>query len=142
MALLSLDDIRAKGAHSERLAFTERDLQTFCIVSRDTAGIHMQADFARQKGFRDRIVHGFLAAVPFSRILGMELPGENAVIGSLQLEFRAPVYLGEEIEYTVTVGRVLAPLGTVVLDMRAAKADGTVCIEGKTTCVVREGGRA
>jgi 3-hydroxybutyryl-CoA dehydratase len=137
MAFLSLDDIRAKGSHAERVVFTQDQLSTFITLSRDTAAIHTDLAFATQKGFDGRVVHWFLAALPFSRILGMELPGEHAVIGSLHLDFRAPVYVGDDVLYTVTVTRIMAPLGTVALDLHALKSDRTACIDGKTTCVVK-----
>ena len=137
MALLGLDDVQVGQSFSEEVLFDEATIERFLGLTRDTASIHTNEAFSRQKGFETLVVHGFLLSIQFSRILGMELPGENTVIGTIQLEFHAPVYVGDRVTYTASVRRILRPLGTVALDLDIRKADGTVCVEGKASCVFK-----
>jgi hypothetical protein len=46
--------------------------------------------------------------------------------------------VGDTVKYTVTVKRILHPLGTILLDLKIQKLDGTACIEGKATCVLKK----
>ncbi len=44
----------------------------------------------------------------------------------------------ETVQYVATVKRILQPLGTVLLDLRIQRPDGTLCVDGKTTCVFKK----
>lgn len=137
MALLSLNDIRIGDSYTEEITFDEQQFASFINITRDTAGIHTSKAFSREKQFDNLVVHGFLLSVHFSRILGMELPGENTVIGSIDLKFHEPVYLGDVVKYSVTVKRIIQPLGSVLLELEVKKSTGSVCVEGKTMCVFK-----
>lgn len=140
MALLTLDNIKEGDSYSEDILFNKEKITRFIGISQDAAGIHVDRDFSKEKGFQHLVVHGFLISIPFSRILGMELPGENTVIGNISLKFHAPVYLGDTVKYTATVKRVLSSLGTVLLDLDIQKPDGTICVNGTTACVFKTKG--
>ena len=138
MPFKSINDIPTDASFSEELIFDEERMNRFIEFSRDTAGIHTKSKFSSKKGFQGLVVHGFLLSVNFSRILGMELPGENTVIGTVNLEFHEPVYLGDKVKYTVSVDRLLIPLNAVVLKLDVHKSDGTMCVQGKSTCFFKE----
>jgi len=138
MARLAIEDIKVGDTYTEQVAFTPERTEQFLRLSRDTAGIHTDEAFSQQQGFETRVVHGFLVSLLFSRILGMELPGENTVIGTIQLEFHDPVYVGDVVTCTATVRRVIKPLGTVALDLEVRRQDGSVCVAGKTSCVFKQ----
>ena len=135
--LLTIDDIRVGASHTERVQFTAEKTAQFLRLSGDAAGIHTDESFSKGKGFENLVVYGFLLSLQFSRILGMELPGENTVIGTIDLSFHEPVYVGDTVTYTATVRRVIKPLGAVALDLDVRKTDGTICVQGKTTCVFK-----
>lgn len=140
MALLTLDDIKEGSSYSEEILFDKEKITSFIGISQDAAGIHVDRSFSREKGFKHLVVHGFLISIPFSRILGMELPGENTVIGNISLKFHSPIYLGDTVKYSATIKRVLPSLGTVLLDLDVQKPDGTICVNGTTTCVFKTKG--
>ena len=137
MAILTIEQLEVGDSYSEERLIDQHTVDRFVDLTQDRAGIHTDRDFSERRGFADLVTHGFLLSVPFSRILGMELPGEDTVIGSIELNFHAPVYQGDRVKYTVTVKRILAPLGSVLLDLRIEKADGTLCVAGKTTCAFK-----
>jgi acyl dehydratase len=137
MALLTIDEIKVGDSYAEEMVFDAETIAGFIQLTADTAGIHVHQSFSREKKFDDLVVHGFLLSVRFSRILGMELPGEHTVIGSVELNFHAPVYVGDRVKHMVTVTRILKPLGGVLLALRIEKANGAVCAEGKASCVFK-----
>lgn len=138
MTRLRLDQVSVGDAYSEEVQIDEAAVSRFVGLTEDRAGIHVDRAFSARQGFSGLVVHGFLLSSRFSRILGMELPGENTVIGSVELNFHSPVYQGDTVTYSATVRRVLAPLRSVLLDLRIVKADGTLCVAGRTTCVFKD----
>lgn len=138
MARLTFEAINVGDSYAEEVRIDETAVARFVDVTGDRAGIHVDRAFSSRQGFDGLVVHGFLLSSRFSRILGMELPGENSVIGSIELNFHSPVYQGDTVTYTATVRRMLAPLRSVLLDLAIVKADGTLCVAGKTTCVFKD----
>lgn len=135
---LTIDDVEIGESYSEEVRFDQERLARFMDLTRDTAAIHTKQDFSERKGFEDLVVHGFLLSVQFSRILGMELPGEQTVIGSVNLNFHEPVYVGDTARFTATVRRKLPPLGAVQLDLRIEKAGGGLCVAGTAVCAFKK----
>ncbi|MEZ4415760.1 MAG: MaoC/PaaZ C-terminal domain-containing protein [Gemmatimonadota bacterium] len=135
MAIERIEDVEVGAVHTETRTFDASLMETFIAFTRDSAGIHTNREHSAEMGFENLVVHGFLLSTPFSRILGMDLPGEKTVIGSMELNFHEPVYKGDTVTYTATVTRVIKPLGSVLLELRIVKDDGTVCVKGKANCV-------
>ncbi len=135
--LLTIDDITVGDTCTEQVEFTPEKTAQFLRLTGDAAGIHTVESFSRGMGYDNLVVYGFLLSLQFSRMLGMQLPGENTVIGSIQLDFHEPVYVGDTVTYTATVRRIIKPLGLVALDLDVRKSNGTLCVQGKTTCAFK-----
>lgn len=82
-------------------SLSEADVERFAAASGDTNPIHLDDDWAEETRFNGRIVHGVLAAGLISAALA-RLPG-GIVYLSQDLEFRAPVRLGDRIAAEVEV---------------------------------------
>ena len=77
---------------------TESLLDEFSKLSGDFNPLHMNDNFAKSSKFGKRIVHGMLLASFFSQLIGMKLPGKNALYFSQTLNFRSPCYIDDEIK--------------------------------------------
>ncbi|XP_068667589.1 3-hydroxyacyl-[acyl-carrier-protein] dehydratase FERN, mitochondrial isoform X2 [Aristolochia californica] len=75
--------------------FNHPDLVNYAEVTGDYNPLHFDSDFAKGKGFEDRLVHGMLVASLFPCILASHFPG--AVYVSQRLQFKLPVYIGDEV---------------------------------------------
>ena len=100
----SYDDIFIGQKESFMIKITESMVQTFGTLSGDLNPLHMDAKFAESSSFKKRIVHGMLLSTFFSQLIGMHLPGKNALYFSQTLNFRSPCYIDDEIE---VVGEVI-----------------------------------
>ncbi|KAF5727437.1 putative oxidoreductase [Tripterygium wilfordii] len=80
---------------SETRVFTTQDVVDYAKVSHDSNPLHFDSEVAQNAGFEDRLVHGMLVASLFPRIISSYFPG--AVYVSQSLQFRSPVYVGDEI---------------------------------------------
>jgi acyl dehydratase len=94
----SYDDIFIGQKESFMIKITESMVQTFSNFSGDLNPLHMDTKFAKSSSFKKRIVHGMLLSTFFSQLVGMYLPGKNALYFSQTLNFRSPCYIDDEIE--------------------------------------------
>ena len=101
---LSYDDILIGQQDSFIIKITESMVEKFSNLSGDLNPLHMDNEFAESSSFNKRIVHGMLLASFFSQLIGMKLPGKNALYFSQTLNFRSPCYIDDEIE---VVGEVI-----------------------------------
>ena len=134
---LDISEIVEGQEYSETVCLGADAVAAFIGITQDSAPVHTDLEHARRLGFPNLVVHGFLAAAPYSRLLGMFLPGGNSVIHNFQLDLVSPAYVGESLVYTVQVARVVPAVRTVLLRLSASKQDGTIVNRGQATCVFR-----
>lgn len=101
---LSFKDIFIGQKEIFSTKITEPMLEKFANLSGDSNPLHMDNEFAGSSSFKKRIVHGMLLASFFSQLVGMRLPGKNALYFSQTLNFRSPCYIDDEIQ---VIGEVI-----------------------------------
>jgi 3-hydroxybutyryl-CoA dehydratase len=82
---------------------TEADIVLFAAVTGDTNPMHLNAEYAKDTIFGERIAHGMLAAGLITKVLGTQLPGPGTIYLSQSLKFRAPVRIGQTVTARVEV---------------------------------------
>jgi len=68
------------------------DLDNFSKITGDFNPLHSIEEYAKEKGFNTRVVHGMLAGSLFSTLVGMVCPGKKNLYLSQTLNFRKPLY--------------------------------------------------
>ena len=135
---LTLEQVTAGMSAEMRRRFTLQDVRAFAALAPDAAPLHSDPEFARQRGYLDIVVFGFLVAAPFSGILGTRLPGPLTVLHSARFGLAAPVYVDEEIVYRAEVKQVSRSTGAVVLELTATRQQsGEVVLRGQAQCGFR-----
>ena len=82
------------------------DVDAFALISGDYNPIHMDEQYAIHANFKNRVVHGFFIGSLVSRLVGMELPGQHALLIKESLEFKQPAYIGDKLFVSgVVVGK-------------------------------------
>ncbi|MGL5514339.1 MAG: MaoC family dehydratase, partial [Sporomusa sp.] len=112
---------------------TEYDVYTFAGVTGDFNPVHVNAEFAKNTMFKERIAHGMLSAGFISAVIGTSLPGANSIYISQELSFKAPVKIGDTVTATVEVIEKIEAKHRVILRTTVTNQDGTVVIDGKAT---------
>lgn len=82
---------------------TESDVTTFAGLVGDFNPVHMDDEYARKSRFGRRVAHGTFTGGLISAVLGNKLPGPGSIYLSQQIEFLAPVYIGDTITAVVEV---------------------------------------
>jgi len=111
--------------------FTDSDVRTFAEISGDHNPVHVDDEFAATTRFERRLVHGMLTAGMISAVLGMQLPGPGSIYLKQELNFRAPVFIGDTITATVTVTKVREDKPIITLNTVCKNQDGVDVINGK-----------
>lgn len=119
--------------------FSREDIASFASLSPDEAPVHTDTKFAKEMGYADVLVHGWLAAAPFSGLLGMQLPGPRTVLHWVRINMTAPVYPDDEIVYRCEIRQLSGTTRAVVLDLLATRsATNEVVVRGQAQCGFRK----
>jgi len=96
---LTIAEINVGDSASYSRLVTEREVELFAAVSGDHNPVHLDPEYAATTQFGECIAHGMLTGAFVSAAIAMELPGPGTIYLGQNLQFRAPVLLGD----TVTV---------------------------------------
>lgn len=112
----TLEEIQVGQAAEFDLLVEAEDVEAFARLSGDFSDLHMDGEFARRSRFRQRVAHGMLPLTAVSALVGMRLPGRNAVLLAVESSFRAPVRIGDKLR---VAGRVLTKsAGTRIIKLQ------------------------
>ena len=131
------DVLRTRGR-----TVTESDLVAFAGLTGDYNPMHTDAEYCQDSFMGQRVAHGLLTlsyAVGQAYQLGIL---ERTVLGfrGLEMKFSAPVFIGDTIHAELKVVETKAARrlggGTVVLEMRVVKQDGSVAQKGSLSLLM------
>ena len=108
----------------------ERDVQLFAAVSGDNNPVHLDAAFAAETLFKERIAHGMFSGALISAAIACELPGPGTIYLGQQLRFTRPVKLGDTLTVELEVLEKL-PKGRVRLATRVFNQNAEQVVDGE-----------
>lgn len=97
MSTFTFDEITIGLKQYFEVKITESMLDSFSELSGDFNPLHTDKEYANSNGFDERVCNGMLLAGFFSRLIGMYLPGKNALYFSQSLNFVNQCLLNEKI---------------------------------------------
>ncbi|BBB31455.1 MaoC family dehydratase [Neptunomonas japonica] len=130
-----LEDLEVGQTANYAKTITEADVVLFAGISGDDNPVHINAEYAAQTMFKDRIVHGMFSAALISAVLGTRMPGPGAIYIDQQLSFKAPVYIGDTVTATATVMEINEQRRRVTLKT-VCTVKGKIVAEGVATNMV------
>ncbi|WP_425804214.1 MaoC family dehydratase [Desulfitobacterium sp. Sab5] len=130
MKELAYADMKVGDSASLSKTVTESDILTFAGLTMDFNPVHVNAEYAKESIFKERIAHGMISAGFISAVLGTTLPGPNSIYLGQELKFTAPVKIGDTVTATATITekkdeKRILKLKTVVTNQR-----GEVVVDG------------
>ena len=93
----SFNEIKIGLEHHFEISIDEKLERDFAKISGDFNPLHMDEQYAKKTKFGKRVCHGMLLASFFSKLVGMYLPGKNALYFSQNLNFVGPCFIGDKI---------------------------------------------
>jgi 3-hydroxybutyryl-CoA dehydratase len=107
------------------------DIYLYAGISGDFNPAHIDAVYAAGTFFKKRIAHGMLSAGFISAVIGTRLPGTGTIYVGQQLNFLAPVYVGDTITARVVVAAITPEKNRVTLKTTCSNQEGTVVLDGE-----------
>lgn len=133
----NFEDIEIGQKKSFKITITESMLEEFANLSGDHNPLHMDEIYAKSTSFKKRVCHGLLLASFFSQLVGMHLPGRNALYISQSLMFVSPCFVNDEV---VVEGEVLdKSIATKIITLKTTitSSSGNNLIDGQAKVLVR-----
>ena len=133
----SFDEIKVGLIHNFEVIVDEELIKKFANISGDFSPLHMDEQYAKETKFGKRVVHGMLLASFFSRLIGMYLPGKNALYFSQNLNFVEPCFIGDKI--TVQGEVIDKSEATKIIKLKTSinNKDGKSLVKGTSQVMIR-----
>ena len=122
-----------KKGQKERFTktITESDVSLFAGITGDFNPAHINAEWAKESIFGERIVHGILVTGLISAVIGMKLPGPGAVYMEQDTKFLRPVKLQDTVTAEVELEEILNEEKRILrLATRGYNQKGELVLEG------------
>ncbi len=74
---------------------TEEMVATFCKMTGDINPLHNDLEYAKSKGYQEKVVYGMLTSTFLSTLAGVYLPGKYSLIHSVEILFKKPVFISD-----------------------------------------------
>ena len=133
-----LEDLHEGLSHQFEVQITEYMLSDFRKLSGDESPIHVDRGVARASGFKDRVVYGLLTASSYSKLIGNYLPGQRALLQSIEITFHNPVFVGDTLTVRGEVESVRQGLRLSTVKAKIHNQDGTLVSKAKIMVGIRE----
>lgn len=86
-------DIKIGMEENFQVSITEDMLDSFCKMTGDINPLHNDLEYAKSKGYKEKIVYGMLTSSFLSTLAGVYLPGKYSLIHSVEILFKKPVFI-------------------------------------------------
>lgn len=121
----------AVGQEDELMrTITAEDVSAFARLSGDYNALHVDEDYASRTHFRQRVAHGFLHASLLSTLVGMKLPGRDALYLSQSLDFTGPVFVGDTVTARGRIEKIDSDTRTVTIRTTISNQRGETVLDG------------
>jgi 3-hydroxybutyryl-CoA dehydratase len=114
---------------------SDEDVRTFAEISGDHNPAHVDDDYAAGTVFGKRIAHGTLVGALISAVLGILMPGPGTIYLAQTYNFKAPVFIGEEITARLEVIAFREDKRITTLKTEIYNQDDTLVLEGEAVVI-------
>jgi acyl dehydratase len=90
-------DLAVGLRHEFEATISEAMMERFLRDTGDCNPLHVDAPYARQKGFKGRVVYGLLTSSLYSTLAGVHLPGRFCLLQGIDVSFLSPVFVGDSL---------------------------------------------
>ncbi|WP_022819389.1 MaoC family dehydratase [Fusobacterium russii] len=128
---MKFDDLEVGMFETVAKTITEADIMLYSGISLDINPIHLNNEYAKNTIFKGRIAHGMLTAGFISAVLGTKLPGEGSIYLSQNLNFLAPVKVGDTITARCEIIELIPDKKIVILKTICYNQENVTVLDGQ-----------
>ena len=122
----SLDSLHEGLVESFVFKPTDKMMQSFVEISGDVNPMHTDVNFATSRGFDGVLVYGGILIAQISRMVGMHLPGRDALWSSLNIHFAHPLLVGQTAELEARVEHISEATSSIELKFKITSQGKTL----------------
>lgn len=135
MAGKTIEEINIGDVAEFSKTVTETDIILYAGITGDFNPVHIDKEYAEKTMFKSRIAHGMLSAGFISTLLGMHLPGPGTIYMKQELNFLAPVRIGDTLTARAEVMEIVESKKRVVLRTTCTNQNGTLVLDGQAVVI-------
>lgn len=137
---LSFEEIKIGDIVKFEEIIDQEKIDDFARISGDYNPLHMDEKYAATTPFKKRICHGMLLASFFSKLVGMHIPGKNALYFSQTLNFQAPCHVDDKVTVQGEVIDKTDSIRMITLKTFIHNQNGTCLVDGIAKVLFRQEG--
>ncbi|MDO9182276.1 MAG: MaoC family dehydratase [Bacteriovorax sp.] len=113
-------------------------MASFLAISGDCNPLHLNMKYAQDSGFSSQVVYGLLTGSFLSTLVGVYLPGENALFLGADISFSKPVYVGDQLTVTGIVIEKNETFKQLKIKASIVNQEGCIVLRAKLKVGIRE----
>lgn len=127
----TIDELKIGEKEQFAKTISESDVYLYAGVTGDLNPAHINEEYAGKTFFKTRIAHGMLSAGLISAVIATKLPGPGTVYIGQNLNFKAPVRIGDTITATAEVSEIIKDKNRIRIKTTCVNQEGTLVLEGE-----------
>lgn len=122
--------MRKGDSYLAEFEISEEVFEGFATLFKDRNPLHQDREYARSKGFLDRVMYGNILNGFVSYFVGECLPTKDVILQKQEIRYMAPVYLGDRLTLHVDVADVFESVKSVELKYVFSNSAGKKVAKG------------
>jgi len=127
----SIDELTVGDVAEFSKTVSESDIYLYAGITGDFNPAHIDEAYASGTFFKTRIAHGMLSAGFISTVIGTRLPGAGTIYLKQDLNFRAPVRIGDTVTARAEIVEIVREKKRVRIQTTCTNQEGTVVLDGE-----------
>lgn len=118
---------------------TQEKLNAFTFLSGDINPLHTNEEHAKKRGHPGVVVYGMMTASLYSTLVGVYLPGKNALLQDIETRFSRPVFIGDILSIEGEVVEVHKTLKRIEIKATIRNQHGKIVSRARIHSGIDEG---
>lgn len=131
-----LSDLKLGMFASYDTIMGEVQVAEFAALTGDASPLHVDPGYGATTSYGGNVVHGMLTASHFSTVVGMLLPGRNALLSNMETSFLDVIPVGATVTITGRISAVRRAVSMVEVTFSALHG-GKVCVRSRALVRIR-----
>lgn len=115
----------------ETFVVSENIYLSFILLFKDNNPLHTNEIFAKEKGFRSKVMHGNILNGFLSFFIGECLSAKEVVIHSQEINYKNAVYMNDKLDFTAVVSDVFESVRAVEFKYIFKNMESKIVAKGK-----------
>ena len=117
--------------YEQQFIVSEDIYNGFIHVFNDKNPLHTNEQYAIEKGFKDKVMHGNILNGFLSFFIGECLPAKNIIIHSQEIQFKNVVYLREKLFFEAMISGIFESVNTIEMKYNFKNSSLQTVAKGK-----------